>query len=106
MLVKLHTVRIPYILLAHNWAITRALVFNEVPIWKSIYGSCTWKRQFCSTDISSLQQSNGSFCGDEWGEVDTRFAPRYPMMTLYLCHLPSSALSNGIVIDWQVRWHK
>eukprot|EP01134_Creolimax_fragrantissima_P008510 CFRG8510T1 len=24
--------------------------------------------------IGSLQQSDGSFCGDEWGEVDTRFS--------------------------------
>ena len=24
--------------------------------------------------ISSLQQPDGSFCGDEWGEIDTRFS--------------------------------
>lgn len=25
-------------------------------------------------DVSRLQQSDGSFVGDEWGEVDTRFS--------------------------------
>eukprot|EP00983_Pelagomonas_calceolata_P068334 1149880-Pelagomonas_calceolata.AAC.2 len=25
------------------------------------------------SDVASLQQSNGSFVGDQWGEVDTRF---------------------------------
>jgi geranylgeranyl transferase type-2 subunit beta len=25
-------------------------------------------------DISSLQQQDGSFMGDEWGEIDTRFS--------------------------------
>jgi len=24
--------------------------------------------------VSSLQQPDGSFCGDKWGEVDTRFS--------------------------------
>ena len=24
--------------------------------------------------IGSLQQSNGSFAGDQWGEIDTRFS--------------------------------
>lgn len=25
-------------------------------------------------DVKSLQRTDGSFCGDEWGEVDTRCA--------------------------------
>ena len=27
-----------------------------------------------SSDVSSLQQPDGSFAGDAWGEVDTRFS--------------------------------
>lgn len=28
----------------------------------------------CCVDVSSLQQPDGSFVGDVWGEVDTRFS--------------------------------
>jgi hypothetical protein len=27
---------------------------------------------FCIIDVAKLQQDDGSFAGDEWGEIDTR----------------------------------
>jgi prenyltransferase beta subunit len=34
----------------------------------------THRLRLCATDVKSLQQRDGSFVGDDWGEIDTRFS--------------------------------
>ena len=49
-------------------------------------------------DVSSLQQPDGSFAGDEWGEIDTRFS--------YCALLCQSILDrmDGINVDQAVQF--
>ena len=52
-------------------------------------------RATTATWVASLQQADGSFCGDRWGEVDTRFSYSSLNCLALLGHLDLSAHSSG-----------
>ena len=47
-------------------------------------------------DLSGLQQSDGSFTGDKWGEVDTRFSYTCMMALKLINALDSVDVDKGV----------
>lgn len=64
-------------------------------LYESIVSSCTFCfAQVYKLDITGLQNEDGSFSGDMWGEVDTR----YMFVRNYICFISLSNLFSGLLL--------
>lgn len=54
--------------------------------------------------VASLQQSDGSFMGDKWGEIDTRFSYCAVSILSLLGELHSGAVDVQRAVDYISRW--
>lgn len=59
---------LPLVQLLHLFLITYLPPPHPTPHDSALPSSC-----LSPADVASLQRADGAFCGDEWGEVDTRF---------------------------------
>lgn len=89
--------------LSSAWRCAAPSIESTPPLWPAVPAAGSLAREPPVADVVGLQQPDGSFAGDEWGEIDTRFTSE-PVDTADSCTGPASLIVGCPAYGCWVVW--